>query len=116
MCPIISFRLIETSVLIYYSCKNGFTGPTCDRPCPQGFFGRNCSESCRCTEHGSCNPVDGVCQCDPGWTEGLSLSLNILFLHLLHIILSFAQSFTQFRHKSFKSATTKIALVFYQYQ
>ena len=52
------------------SCKPGFSGPSCDLPCPRRFYGRNCSESCRCTEHGSCDPVEGVCVCQPGWTEG----------------------------------------------
>jgi hypothetical protein len=45
-------------------------GALCNFPCSEGFFGRNCSEPCRCTEHGSCDPVEGVCQCKPGFTEG----------------------------------------------
>ena len=28
-------------------CSDGFTGPLCDRPCPSGTYGRNCSQTCR---------------------------------------------------------------------
>uniref|UniRef100_A0A8C2BWC6 Multiple EGF-like-domains 10 n=1 Tax=Cyprinus carpio TaxID=7962 RepID=A0A8C2BWC6_CYPCA len=35
--------------------------------CPSGRFGKNCAWSCTCTNNGTCNPIDGSCQCYPGW-------------------------------------------------
>lgn len=35
--------------------------------CPSGRFGKNCAWSCSCTNNGTCNPIDGSCQCYPGW-------------------------------------------------
>ena len=28
-------------------CSVGYTGPMCDRPCPEGTYGKNCSLLCR---------------------------------------------------------------------
>lgn len=36
--------------------------------CPSGRYGRACAEICLCTNNGTCNPIDGSCQCFPGWT------------------------------------------------
>lgn len=35
--------------------------------CPTGRFGKNCAWGCTCTNNGTCNPIDGSCQCYPGW-------------------------------------------------
>lgn len=35
--------------------------------CPSGKFGKACAETCVCTNNGTCNPIDGSCQCYPGW-------------------------------------------------
>lgn len=35
--------------------------------CPAGKFGKACAETCLCTNNGTCNPVNGSCQCYPGW-------------------------------------------------
>lgn len=35
--------------------------------CPGGKFGKACAESCLCSNNGTCNPIDGSCQCFPGW-------------------------------------------------
>ncbi|TKS73504.1 Multiple epidermal growth factor-like domains protein 10 [Collichthys lucidus] len=35
--------------------------------CPSGRYGRACAEICLCTNNGTCNPIDGSCQCFPGW-------------------------------------------------
>lgn len=35
--------------------------------CPAGKFGKACAETCVCTNNGTCNPIDGSCQCYPGW-------------------------------------------------
>ncbi|KTG31121.1 hypothetical protein cypCar_00045270, partial [Cyprinus carpio] len=36
--------------------------------CPSGKYGKACAEICVCTNNGTCNPIDGSCQCFPGWT------------------------------------------------
>lgn len=36
--------------------------------CPQGLWGLECSRPCDCNDRGTCLPVDGSCDCDPGWT------------------------------------------------
>ena len=38
--------------------------------CPSGRFGDACAETCPCTNNGTCNPIDGSCQCFPGWIGG----------------------------------------------
>ncbi|KAL2300700.1 hypothetical protein Nmel_013585 [Mimus melanotis] len=58
-------------------CLPGFSGPLCNQEpavnclvfsvCPSGKFGKDCAEVCQCTENGTCNPIDGSCQCFPGW-------------------------------------------------
>ncbi|KAI4830768.1 hypothetical protein KUCAC02_002381, partial [Chaenocephalus aceratus] len=35
--------------------------------CPSGKYGKACAETCVCTNNGTCNPIDGSCQCYPGW-------------------------------------------------
>lgn len=35
--------------------------------CPSGRYGKNCGLGCSCTNNGTCNPIDGSCQCYPGW-------------------------------------------------
>lgn len=37
--------------------------------CPSGKFGKACAESCLCSNNGTCNPIDGSCQCFPGWID-----------------------------------------------
>lgn len=45
--------------------------------CPSGKFGKACAEICLCTNNGTCNPIDGSCQCFPGWTgDDCSQSMN----------------------------------------
>lgn len=39
----------------------------CFSVCPSGRYGRVCAEICLCTNNGTCNPIDGSCQCFPGW-------------------------------------------------
>lgn len=34
--------------------------------CSEGFFGKNCSFSCKCKNGASCDPVTGSCRCPPG--------------------------------------------------
>ena len=35
--------------------------------CSSGSFGANCSQKCLCLNGGMCDPVDGHCNCKPGW-------------------------------------------------
>lgn len=49
--------------------------------CPSGKYGKACGEICVCTNNGTCNPIDGSCQCFPGWTgDDCSQSMNQLHL------------------------------------
>uniref|UniRef100_A0AAV2L5U5 EGF-like domain-containing protein n=1 Tax=Knipowitschia caucasica TaxID=637954 RepID=A0AAV2L5U5_KNICA len=49
-------------------CRVLQTGPRVVEFCRlvQGY-GRACSDICLCTNNGTCNPIDGSCQCFPGW-------------------------------------------------
>lgn len=38
----------------------------CCPACPEGWFGRNCSLSCKCKNGGVCDLVTGSCRCPPG--------------------------------------------------
>ena len=35
--------------------------------CPQGRFGFNCSNTCKCAHGEPCNPVNGLCDCKDGF-------------------------------------------------
>ena len=35
--------------------------------CRKGYWGRNCSQICQCNNRGSCDPVNGKCDCDAGY-------------------------------------------------
>jgi len=39
--------------------------------CPAGTWGTNCTNVCECTKHGKCQPDDGSCLCESGWTGPL---------------------------------------------
>lgn len=43
------------------------TGPRCHLPCPEGFWGANCSNTCTCKNGGTCVPENGNCVCAPGF-------------------------------------------------
>ena len=49
------------------TCTPGYHGSLCQHPCPQGFYGKNCSQKCRCSVHGSCDLATGRCSCDRGY-------------------------------------------------
>lgn len=42
----------------------GFHVPTV---CAGGHFGQDCTQLCSCANNGTCSPIDGSCQCFPGW-------------------------------------------------
>ncbi|KAF3833078.1 hypothetical protein F7725_026743 [Dissostichus mawsoni] len=54
-------------------------------------YGKACAETCLCTNNGTCNPIDGSCQCYPGWIgEDCSKreTLQIISLPLSHSLSS----------------------------
>lgn len=42
-----------------YQCRPGYTGITCDHPCPFNTFGPNCASKCSCKNGGDCHHVTG---------------------------------------------------------
>ena len=36
--------------------------------CPEGMWGQDCKETCRCHSASICDPTDGSCSCGLGWT------------------------------------------------
>ncbi|CAG0900959.1 unnamed protein product, partial [Cyprideis torosa] len=49
------------------NCAPGYTGISCDEPCPRGHYGADCLGYCDCKNKGECNHVTGECSCLPGW-------------------------------------------------
>ena len=52
------------------TCGPGWTGPECNRPCPEERYGPGCSLECHCEEQ-DCNDESGICiqgGCASGWT------------------------------------------------
>uniref|UniRef100_A0A8C5G7P9 Multiple epidermal growth factor-like domains protein 10 n=2 Tax=Gouania willdenowi TaxID=441366 RepID=A0A8C5G7P9_GOUWI len=47
-------------------CRPGFSGPFCDDPCPDGFYGESCELTCRCV-NGACHTETGACSCAAGF-------------------------------------------------
>ncbi|KAK1329203.1 hypothetical protein QTO34_011383 [Cnephaeus nilssonii] len=45
----------------------GVGGTRCHLPCPEGFWGANCSNTCTCKNGGTCIPENGSCVCVPGF-------------------------------------------------
>lgn len=57
----------------------GFHVPTV---CAGGHFGQDCAQLCSCANNGTCSPIDGSCQCFPGWigkdcSQGKLLPLQV---------------------------------------
>lgn len=38
---------------------SGWDGVLCDRPCPDGSFGKNCEGKCQCLNNAACDPQNG---------------------------------------------------------
>lgn len=38
------------------------------KACPEGTYGRGCSERCHCQNGGSCHNITGECACPAGYT------------------------------------------------
>nr|XP_022309502.1 receptor-type tyrosine-protein phosphatase zeta-like [Crassostrea virginica] len=53
-----------------FDCEDGYTGPMCEKVCPTGRYGVNCSFRCgNCLDEKSCHHINGTCisGCSPGW-------------------------------------------------
>ncbi|XP_078485366.1 N-acetylglucosamine-1-phosphodiester alpha-N-acetylglucosaminidase-like, partial [Ciona intestinalis] len=48
-------------------CNAGWSSTACDIPCNGTMYGRNCTQECRCSKHGVCDPVNGDCDCKAGF-------------------------------------------------
>jgi hypothetical protein len=49
------------------SCKAGWKGVDCSIPCSPPFYGRQCSDTCNCTNSAFCDPALGECYCQLGY-------------------------------------------------
>lgn len=49
------------------SCKIGWDGETCSRPCPFYTYGKGCQDRCNCKNNAQCSPVNGTCICAAGY-------------------------------------------------
>ncbi|KAL4216497.1 hypothetical protein ACF0H5_024220 [Mactra antiquata] len=49
-------------------CNNGFSGTYCESGCADDRWGPNCTNTCNCGTHGSCDPYTGNCLCHIGYT------------------------------------------------
>ncbi|XP_078328051.1 uncharacterized protein LOC144617685 [Crassostrea virginica] len=58
-----------------FGCTHRYIGPRCAKGCPEGFFGRNCSQDCSltCGDPGRCDIMTGHCNggCQVGWTGAM---------------------------------------------
>ena len=75
-------------------CPSGYYGDQCQFTCPSNMlYGEQCINECACSVNGNCSPVDGSCDCNPGYTGSTcSSGLSELFLvgpH--HLIYSFQE-------------------------
>lgn len=82
-----SLRVADYMQIGVFLCKRH---ALCFAVCPSGRYGKGCTEICLCTNNGTCNPIDGSCQCFPGWIgEDCSQGMASVF-HPLCVRLSFA--------------------------
>ena len=75
-------------------CKPGFAGNRCEDLCPEGYFGQDCYEACRCqTENHLCHPTLG-CICQPRFDGRIKYSsLNSLPLGLANLLIQYTVTF-----------------------
>lgn len=52
----------------FYWCGFGFKGEKLLSACLKGYFGRHCSQACRCQNQKPCDHITGRCQCPRGYT------------------------------------------------
>ena len=51
----------------------------CEKKCPRGTYGMNCTQTCRCENNSTCHHTDGHCICQPGTVHSVS-SINWYFI------------------------------------
>lgn len=54
----------------YHKCLKlflGYTGTNCEKLCPSGTYGMNCSQMCSCNNFVNCDEITGKCKCGPGF-------------------------------------------------
>lgn len=54
-------------MFIVGQCAPGWTGPNCNIPCPENYFGQSCSQMCKCKNGAKCRKNDGYCICNEGF-------------------------------------------------
>ncbi|XP_078328055.1 uncharacterized protein LOC111112261 [Crassostrea virginica] len=58
-----------------FGCAHRYMGATCTQDCPEGLYGRNCSQNCSmtCGDPGRCDIMTGHCSggCQVGWTGAM---------------------------------------------
>nr|CAD7267743.1 unnamed protein product [Timema shepardi] len=52
---------------VFSGDRAGWEGQQCDRPCNEKFFGKDCSQQCKCLNNAACNPQNGTCTCPAGY-------------------------------------------------
>lgn len=65
------------------SLINLCTQKTCFLGCPVGTFGGNCLGTCNCIE-GTCDPKDGQCTCNPGYSGRLCNESKSIVFKAMH--------------------------------
>lgn len=45
--------------MYYYYILLGWVGVSCDRPCDDKSFGKDCEGKCKCFNNAACNPQNG---------------------------------------------------------
>ncbi|XP_001633539.2 multiple epidermal growth factor-like domains protein 10 [Nematostella vectensis] len=63
------------------TCLPGFTGRSCDKPCPVGYYGDSCLHECSCGEKESCDVINGSCTCDSVCDSDASKSEKTISIH-----------------------------------
>nr|XP_022305737.1 uncharacterized protein LOC111112507 [Crassostrea virginica] len=58
-----------------FGCAHRYMGARCTQDCPEGLYGRNCSQNCSmtCGDPGRCDIMTGHCSggCQVGWTGAM---------------------------------------------
>ncbi|KAI6655233.1 Multiple epidermal growth factor-like domains protein 10 isoform X4 [Oopsacas minuta] len=57
------------TVAVVTTCPAGSYGSLCFDICPHGLWGDKCTETCVCSENSNCLPIDGFCDCFPGYID-----------------------------------------------
>lgn len=59
------FKIFGKYCYLFYIL--GWRGSHCENPCESNKYGKDCKESCDCQNNGDCNPINGSCNCVPGF-------------------------------------------------